>query len=597
MYIMHTFQPNCTVPATGGGFVEGSNVRGTLEIVWSCFAIILLCTWSVIVPHVPEQLKETPSTGFKLWLREIGKLSYPAVIKVCWMLYTIVLPEYVLGKALSAFMRARYQAAERKKIIEDGGEAAAAESFEQQLKSWTISHTMLADLGGFVVDFRNLSLPTSPDDDKSNVPVLDKLENNRKMQEVKDAEPPDVTVAEGTRTVEMYTTDNIDLASQSSTGHNPPSRETISLTHEKSTQSQQDEVSAQPKDSEINRSENFQNSVNMEQNTSKSEDSTLTRFVLYLETSFLFLGGFDWEPWPDHRQIVNSLALEGLMGEWTSAKFEKWTKSPFYALCGDKWVLNAKQMWLAARMGLIALPDVTERDIQDKSKSNSLVTTLALVQIAQLVAALGSRYAEGISVSQLEAVALAYAVCAVFTYALQWSCPKDVGVPITTRALRPASREDILAIGREGRARWWWGGMFTSYTIPYMCTPYDSAYHDVGTLLGLAIFGAFHLIAWAFAFPTAGERLAWRIASIATAVIPLLILAVMVLVMRLSSDRGRPEIWDKRLRFLSVWPMAATSLIFVSIRMFMMVETFRSLYFLPPDGYIATDSVNMPSYG
>lgn len=592
---MHTIQPNCTLPATGGGFVKGPNVRGTLEIVWSCFAIILLCTWSVIVPHVPEQLKETPGTGFKSWLREIGKLSYSAVIKVCWMLYTIVLPEYVLGKALSGFMRARHQEAERKKIIENGGDTTAAESFEQQLKSWTVSHTMLADLGGFVVDFRNLSLPTSPDDDKMNVPVLDKPEEDRQIQGGEDKKP--ATLPEETRTVGMSTTDNLDVTSQSPTGQNPPSRETINLFHEKFTQSQQDRVSTQPKNTEINRSENFLNSVNTGQNTSHPEDPTLTHFVNYLETSFLFLGGFDWEPWPNHRQIVNSLALEGDMGEWTSAKFEKWTKSPFYALCGDRWVLNAKQMWLAARMGLIALPDVTEQQIQDKSKSNSLVTTLALVQIAQLVGALGSRYAEGISVSQLEAVALAYAVCAVFTFALQWSCPKDVGVPITTQALRPASREDILAIGREGRARWWWGGMFTSYTIPYMCTPHDSANHDVGTLLGLAIFGAFHLIAWAFAFPTAAERLAWQIASIATAVIPLLILAVMVLVMRLSSDRRRPEIWDMRLRFLSVWPMAAISFIFVSIRIFMVVETFRSLYFLPPDGYIATGSANMPSYG
>lgn len=132
---------------------------------------------------------------------------------------------------------------------------------------------------------------------------------------------------------------------------------------------------------------------------------------------------------------------------------------------------------------------------------------------------------------------------------------------------------------------------------PYMCTPHDSANHDVGALLGLAIFGACHLIAFAFAFPTAGERLAWQIASIATAVIPLLILAVMVLVMRLGSDRRRPDFWDRKLRFLSVWPMAAISFVLVSDRLFMVVETIRSLYFLPPDGYIAIGSANMLSYG
>lgn len=594
---MRTFQPNCTLPATGGGFVEGPNVRGTLEVVWSCFAIILLCTWSIIVPNVPEQFKEAPGTKFKTWLREVGKLSYPGVIKVIWMLYTIVLPEYVLGKALSGFMRARHQAAERKKIIESGGDTAA-ESFQQQLKSWTTPHTMLADLGGFVIDFRALSLSSSPDHEEKTVSVRDEPQDDRQTQAAKDTGQPDITLSGGISTAGKSTAHNVDDTFQSTVRKNlSPSQETNNSSDERPTHGQQNDISTQPEDTEMNKSESLRNSVNIKQNTSHPEDPTLTHFVLYLETSFLFLGGFDWKPLPDHRQIVNSLAVEGDMGEWTSSKFEKWAKSPFYTLCGDRWVLNAKQMWLAAKMGLIALPDVTERHIQDKSKSNSLVTTLALVQIAQLVAALGSRWRQGISVSQLEAVALAYAVCAVFTYALQWSCPKDVGVPITTQALRPASREDILAIGREGRARWWWGGMFTSYTIPYMCTPHDSANHDVGTLLGLAIFGAFHLIAWAFAFPTAGERLAWQIASIATAVIPLLILAVMVLVMRLTSDRRRPDYWERKLQFLSVWPMAAISFIFVSIRMFMMVETFRSLYFLPPDGYIATGSANMPSYG
>lgn len=114
--------------------MEGPKVRGTLEVIWSCFAIIVLCTWSIIVPNVPEQFKETPGTGFKSWLRELGKLSYTVIIKVTGMLYTIVLPEYVLGKALSGFMRARQQVAERKELIKNGDETAA-ESLQLQLKS------------------------------------------------------------------------------------------------------------------------------------------------------------------------------------------------------------------------------------------------------------------------------------------------------------------------------------------------------------------------------------------------------------------------------------------------------------------------------
>ncbi|KAJ0118334.1 hypothetical protein J7T55_009117 [Diaporthe amygdali] len=114
------------------------------------------------------------------------------------------------------------------------------------------------------------------------------------------------------------------------------------------TQIQQDDGSTQPKNTEKD-TENIRGSVGTEQTTAYSEHPTLTHFA----------------------------------------------KSPFYALCGDEWVLNAKQLWLAAEMGLIALPKVTERHIQDKNKT------------------------QGISTSQSEAVALAYAVCAVFTYILQ----------------------------------------------------------------------------------------------------------------------------------------------------------------------------------
>lgn len=129
-------------------------------------------------------------------------------------IYTIVLPECVLGKALSGFMRARQQVAERKELIQNGDETAA-ESLQLQLKSWTATHTMLADLGGFVVDFRNLSVPTSPDDDEKTVPVRDEPENDRQIREGKVIGQQDISVSEGRRTAGESTTHNIEFTSQS----------------------------------------------------------------------------------------------------------------------------------------------------------------------------------------------------------------------------------------------------------------------------------------------------------------------------------------------------------------------------------------------
>lgn len=237
--------------------MEGPNVRGTLEVIWNCFAIILLCTCSharaIIVPNAPEQFKETPGTGFKSWLRGLGKLSYPAIIKVTWMLYTIVLPEYVLGKALSDFMRARQQVVEGKELIQNGDETAA-ESLQLQLKSWTAIRTMLADLGGFVVDFRNLSVPTSPDDGEKTMPVRAEPENDRQIQEGKVIGQQDISVSEGRRTAGESTTHNVDFTYQSPAKQNPPpSRETNSPKDEVSKRIQQEDILTQPKNTETQR--------------------------------------------------------------------------------------------------------------------------------------------------------------------------------------------------------------------------------------------------------------------------------------------------------------------------------------------------------
>lgn len=85
----------------------------------------------------------------------------------------------------------------------------------------------------------------------------------------------------------------------------------------------QDDILTQPKNAETNDSESLRNSANIEQDTSYPEDLTLTHFVNYLEKTFQFLGGFDWEPRAEHRQIVNSLAFEGHLVEWSSVKFGK----------------------------------------------------------------------------------------------------------------------------------------------------------------------------------------------------------------------------------------------------------------------------------
>lgn len=194
-------------------------------------------------------------------------------------------------------------------------EGTRPQSFQKQIELWIFSHTILADLGGFVVDFVSLSLPSSPDHNETTVPVLDKPENDRYTPEAKDIIISEaVTKPDGPRAAEESTTENVDATSRSSTGQNPTFQGTATSKDEKTTQFQQDDASKQSQNTKANQVGNSQNPVNAEQTTSYPEDPTLTHFVLYLETNFLSFGGFDWEPRPDHRQIVNSLADECHMG-------------------------------------------------------------------------------------------------------------------------------------------------------------------------------------------------------------------------------------------------------------------------------------------
>lgn len=589
---MKDFQPECTLPETPG-FVEGPDARGTLDIIWSCFAIITLCTWSIIITHVPEEIKEVPASGkLKSGLLKLGRLCYPGCIKLWWMMFTIIVPEFVMGKALNGFMRAR--AIESRKRAVECEEHMISGSFKQQLQLWTTSHSMLADIGGFAVDFRDLPCSESG----AGVPHENKILGGPATTEPlfpKGGASEKSVVPMAASSSAHPNLDADDLANPITQSNTQP-RKSISSQIGKSESSGQGGDRTQPKSIEKAIGEEPKMSAERDPSAARPEDPLLTDLISGVKQTLQSLGGLVWQPHRDHRQLIDSLVAEGHIQESSSRKFDKWLKYPFYVLCGDRWILNAKQMLLAAERGLISLPRLSRQQLEDKSKSNGLVTSVALIQIAQLIAALVTRATRGLSITQLEVVAVAYAACSIPTYILQWSCPKDVGVPIVVRALRPASKEDILAIGSEGKTRWWWGTILLTYSIPFLYSPYDLMYHDIGTILGTVVFGATHLLAWGLKFPTDIEQLLWRITSLTITVIPLVTLAIVApLLFLVLGQKRSSELWSTTLQVLSVWPMIAAAFPFGAARMFLIVETFRALYFLPKDGYVATWTNSIPA--
>lgn len=100
-----------------------------------------------------------------------------------------------------------------------------------------------------------------------------------------------------------------------------------------------------------------------------------------------------------------------------------------------------------------------------------------------------------------------------------------------------------------------------------------------GFIIGSASFGALHIAAWNFIFPTRAEQIIWQTTSLfCTLIYP--IYAALPLIL----PRGAtPEV---------IYVMG--SALYVLARLFLIVEIFRTLCFLPPSAYVATWASNIP---
>ncbi|KAI9737188.1 MAG: hypothetical protein M1834_000781 [Cirrosporium novae-zelandiae] len=132
---MTTFYPNCTIPPHTVNYVSAPNTRGTLQILWSCLSVLLLFSWTA--QHLNVPLQSTPQN----WKQKLRRRIWRFHIKIKWMIITLIAPEFIAFKAASDFISAR-------KLKANYKDFAAQDSV-----SWSISHTFLANMGGFAVQF------------------------------------------------------------------------------------------------------------------------------------------------------------------------------------------------------------------------------------------------------------------------------------------------------------------------------------------------------------------------------------------------------------------------------------------------------------
>ena len=220
---------------------------------------------------------------------------------------------------------------------------------------------------------------------------------------------------------------------------------------------------------------------------------------------------------------------------------------------------------------VLSWPDITERDILDRSKADWFLKSLALIQVTWFVTQIIGRVAQGLSVTTLELFTLGVISWALFMYVAWWTKPFDVRMPFVIRS------EKALPEGLKPQTR-------IRFSDPRVGSS------DVGERLYplvaclCTVFGAIHLLGWQFHFPTEVESWLWRTTSIACVVMPLGFLA--------------ENFWELLLDKYYDGVYMPLLGVYVLCRLYMMVEMFVSLRAVPADVYKTPQwSQYFPSFG
>ena len=320
------------------------------------------------------------------------------------------------------------------------------------------------------------------------------------------------------------------------------------------------------------------------------------------------IGSTGWKPDSNNmrniKKCLDIITMEHFEGDWEKRQFRYKYKHWFYnlvALQGDLWALDAHQLLVARKLGVITnLPNVRTDELDDKNKGDALIKVLALGQVVWFFIQMGMRLRYHLPTSQLEIVALSFAICIGLVYGLLLGKPQDASTAIIVSAARYPTAEQMISIAIAGPSTF--GSSRRSVWIPNDAIhQYEGARGmaklNQGVMVAVTIFGGVHCVAWEFDFPTQVEQLLWRICSTATIALLPLGIAICEIIdrtwRRINSKEGRPQ--NLQLSIDLVWKL--TTFAFIVCRMFIIVEVVRSLVDLPIEAFRSTWSKNLPHLG
>ncbi|KAI9430897.1 hypothetical protein F5148DRAFT_990497, partial [Russula earlei] len=205
-------------------------------------------------------------------------------------------------------------------------------------------------------------------------------------------------------------------------------------------------------------------------------------------------------------------------------------------------------------------PRIAKEEIEDKSKGDAISKALVILQTNWFVVQCIARGVQGLPVTELELVTVAFATLNFVMYLLWWDKPLNVQRGVRVYKKRdtdePIDDGDIEATRSVG----FWDALGDALSDlgaaivrgpmteePEMATWLirDLAYtmrvntfhprqwldrDDMNFYAGVAVvvvtlaFGGIHCIGWSFAFPSGAEHILWRVASVTITTFPILLI-------------------------------------------------------------------------
>jgi hypothetical protein len=477
-----SFQPNCTIPSETVNFVSSSNVRGTLDILWSCLLTIILCTWTVQHLNIPEESPE--STTWAQVLKQILKTSWT---NIKWNLVALISPEAAVGKAYQDLMMAR-------RSVREMAELARIDDVP-----WTMVHAQHANLGGFKFKAQGCSwevdsLVGSSISDTSFGRVYDVI------RDMKTAAGGSVQIWNGDW---IKRTESVDER-----GLGEGEREK--------------DVQIGDPEKEAYRQPPITGPPNVDRTDSPSVRSFPERIEEESVTSTM----------PSQRDDGRHSIVTSHTERPRSSSTQRSTTFVYI-------FPNADQLRLMREANVIQrLPSISALEITSITRPEPLAKTITVFQAIWFTIQVITRTAKHLPISQLEIATLAYVACALLIYILNWSKPQGITTPTEVNYSHPINRGefDILSIGFD-RVRGtkaikrlypqpsWKDDGYMLFSPPNDLIFNEGpewlkinnrvyfSYFNVALSLSGMVFGGIHLLAWDFVFPSYVEKVVWKVAS------------------------------------------------------------------------------------